>query len=351
MKENLSIFIQNLRTDKRIISFDEASTKQAIILRLLSILEWDTFNIEEVKPEYSVGGKSVDYSLRFANVNKVFLEVKRMGEDLEKHQEQLLNYSFKQGVKLAILTNGVTWWFYLPLFEGSWEQRRFYTIDILQQETDEVVSKFIDFLSKNNIITGKAIKNAEAIHQSRERQNKIENALPEAWNKIVFEANELLINLMSETTEKLCGYKPESENVKKFLSRYKDQLFISEPLSIEPRTIKVQPPMSEIGKHSRMTKGKRTARQAFRIPILEAIIELGGKGNVDDILKKVAIKMKGTLKPVDYEKLDSGIMIRWQNTAQWERYVMVQDGLLRSDSPRGIWEITEEGKRFLKNNR
>lgn len=351
MKEKLTKFIQNLRTDKRINSFDEAATKQAIILRLLSILEWDPFNIEEVKPEYSVGGKSVDYSLRLANVNKVFLEVKRIGEDLEKHQEQLLNYSFQEGVKLAALTNGVTWWFYLPLYEGSWEQRRFYTIDILQQEPDEVASKFIDFLSKNNNDTGKAIQNAEAIHKSRERQTKIKNALPEAWNKIVFEANELLINLISETTEKLCGYKPDIENVKKFLSEYKDQLLISKPLSIEPRTIEVQPPIPEIGKHPRKTKRKRTLRQAFRIPILEALMELGGKGDVDDILKKVEIKMKGTFKPVDYEKLPSGIMIRWQNTAQWERYVMVQDGLLRPDSPRGIWEITEEGKRFLENYR
>jgi len=64
MKEELISFIENLRIDKRMKSFDEAATKQAVILRLLSILGWDTFNIEEVKPEYSIGGKSVDYSLR-----------------------------------------------------------------------------------------------------------------------------------------------------------------------------------------------------------------------------------------------------------------------------------------------
>lgn len=96
-------------------------------------------------------------------------------------------------------------------------------------------------------------------------------------------------------------------------------------------------------------KGERTPRQAFRISILEALIELRGKGKVNEILEKVEIKMKEVLKPVDYEKLPSGVMIRWQNTAQWERYIMVQDGLLRSDSPKGIWEITEEGKRLLKN--
>ena len=128
MKEKLLQLIQQLKLDKRLVSFDEASTKQAVILRILSLIGWDTFNIDEVVPEYSIGGKKVDFSLRHSNANKTFIEVKKIGEDLEKHQEQLLNYSFQEGVKLSILTNGITWWFYLPLHEGSWEQRKFYTI-------------------------------------------------------------------------------------------------------------------------------------------------------------------------------------------------------------------------------
>jgi len=100
-----------------------------------------------------------------------------------------------------------------------------------------------------------------------------------------------------------------------------------------------------------VSKGEKTPRQAFRIPILEALVELGGKGKTDEILEKVERKMKHILKSVDYEKLPSGVMIRWQNTAQWERYIMVQDGLLRSDSPKGIWEITEKGRKFLENSK
>jgi hypothetical protein len=165
MEEQLKVFIDRLKTDRRIDTFDEAATKQAIVLRLLSLLGWDTFDIDEVTPEYSVGGRRVDYSLKINNLNKVFIEVKRIGIELEDHQEQLLNYSFQQGVKLAILTNGITWSFYLPLNEGSWEQRKFYTIDILQQDSEDVTSKFIDFLSKDNISSGRAIQNAESIYR------------------------------------------------------------------------------------------------------------------------------------------------------------------------------------------
>ena len=40
----------------------------------------------------------------------MFIEVKRSGENLENHRQQLLEYCFQEGVKLAALTNGRTWW-------------------------------------------------------------------------------------------------------------------------------------------------------------------------------------------------------------------------------------------------
>lgn len=226
MKEQLATFIQGLKADRRIVSFDEAATKQAIVVRILSLLGWDIFDIDEVTPEYSVGGKWVDYSLRVGNVNKVFLEVKKIGEPLEKHQEQLLGYSYEQGVRLSILTNGVTWWFYLPWQEGSWEQRKFYTIDILQQESEDITAKLIDFLSKDSIGSGKAVQSAEAIYKGQRKVNTLKETLPKAWNKIIEEADDLLIDLLSETTEKLCGYKPDIEPTEQFLSKHKDQWII-----------------------------------------------------------------------------------------------------------------------------
>jgi len=121
-------------------------------------------NREEVTPEFSVESRRVDYSLRLNHTNEVFLEVKKTGEDLDKYQEQLLDYSFRQGVELAILTNGTTWWFYLPTKKGDWKARKFYTIDVIQQESHDVAQKFIDLLSKANVQTGKALQHAESIY-------------------------------------------------------------------------------------------------------------------------------------------------------------------------------------------
>ena len=46
MKEELLELIKKIQSDRRLISFDEAATKQAVILRILSFLGWDTYNIE-----------------------------------------------------------------------------------------------------------------------------------------------------------------------------------------------------------------------------------------------------------------------------------------------------------------
>ncbi len=217
MNEELAILINNFKRDKRIFSFDEAATKQAVIMRILSCLGWDPFNIDEIYPEYSVGNKRVDYALRYNDKNKVFIEVKKIGEDLEKHQEQLLKYSFEEGVKLAILTNGISWWFYLPLYEGNWEQRKFYTIELYDQKTEDIVEKFEEFLSKENVASDKAIENAEKIYRSIQKRYLIKDTLPKAWEKIMTEPDELLVELLAYTVERLCGYKPDYEIVRKFL--------------------------------------------------------------------------------------------------------------------------------------
>jgi hypothetical protein len=54
-------------------------------------------------------------------------------------------------------------------------------------------------------------------------------------------------------------------------------------------------------------------------------------------------KLKDQLTPRDRSMRKSGKIV-WENNAQWERYVMVQEGLLRSDSPQGIWELCDDEK-------
>jgi hypothetical protein len=223
MRDKLLSVIQELTADlNRISSYSEVSTEQVVVERLLTSLGWDQYNIDEITRQYTLGDLRVDYALLLSRTPQVFIEVKRPQEsDLERHQKQLLDYSFRQGVPLAVLTNGIEWWFYLALTEVSWEQRKFYTIDLSEQKPEDICDKLIDFLSKENVSSGDAIKNAERIRKSRDTKRTIVATLPKAWNQVVSDMDPVLVELLRDTTEKLCGFRPGIRDVKRFLRDYK----------------------------------------------------------------------------------------------------------------------------------
>jgi predicted type IV restriction endonuclease len=235
MKDKIISFVNELKLKKEIHSYDEQATKQGIILKILLILGWDVFDINEVYPEYVLKSQRVDYSLRINKKNKVFIEAKRISTELENHQEQLLKYSFRAGVSLAILTNGLSWWFYLPLMkEAWWEEKKFYTVDLLQQEPERIAAKFVELLSKDNITSGQAIKNAEATHEDQQKRNIIKKTLPKAWNKIISEPQDAVVNLLMDTTETLCGHTVGSALAKDFLVKNRNSLTLSEQVISKP---------------------------------------------------------------------------------------------------------------------
>lgn len=88
---------------------------------------------------------------------------------------------------------------------------------------------------------------------------------------------------------------------------------------------------------------QKLPQDAYRGPILVALNELGGSGSMAQVLDGVFEKVKARLTDADHERLPSGTDVRWRNTAAWERFKMVEDGLLSSDSPRGTWELTGAG--------
>jgi Mrr N-terminal domain len=90
-----------------------------------------------------------------------------------------------------------------------------------------------------------------------------------------------------------------------------------------------------------------TPVSAYWRPILESLVELGGSARSDKAIECVGSKMAKTLTEADREPLPSGVAIRWHNRVAWQRENMKRRGLLRSDSPRGIWEITEKGRLWL----
>ena len=216
--------IKEIRDDPNISTWNEAQAKEWIIRPVLDSLSWGR---REIIPEYGVETLWVDYALLINGENKVFIEAKRPSEKLETHQKQLLDYSFGEGVALAILTNGIAWWFYLPLKEGTWNNRKFYTIDILEQEIEDIVDKFGLLLSRQNVASGKAVQHAESILKKRRKEKAIRESLPEAWNSVIKEPHELLVKILKERVVEICDSKPDNSEILRFMRSYQEKWFLS----------------------------------------------------------------------------------------------------------------------------
>jgi len=225
MREGLRETITEIKNYNGLNRLDEAATKQSIVLRILSSLGWDSYNTNEVYPEYPVDkDRKVDYALRYGNSNECFLEVKKVSEDLEKHESQLLEYSFRKGIEIAVLTNGITWWFYLPLKRADWRERRFCVINIRKESIEEVERKFTSFLSKEAIVSGEALKLAEQTYEIQKNRTKLETTLPKAWQEIVTHPDDVLIELVAEKTEEICGQRPDKSMIEEFITKKQHEI-------------------------------------------------------------------------------------------------------------------------------
>jgi DNA-binding ferritin-like protein len=90
------------------------------------------------------------------------------------------------------------------------------------------------------------------------------------------------------------------------------------------------------------SKAPKTDKTILRQLIVEALRHLGGSAPKNDVLKYMEDKLHGKLLPGDLEWREATNSCVWQNNACWERYAMTQDGTLKTGSPRGIWELSEE---------
>jgi len=309
------------------------------------LLGWDIFDVDEVVPEYSMLNKRVDYML-MAGDNKVFLEVKKTGEDLEGHQGQLLMYAFEEGVKLAVLTNGIIWWFFLPLKEGKWEQREFLTLYILREDAEEVAQRFEDFLLKENVISGKAIEKAEEVIETRKKKEKIKETLPKAWNKIISEPGRKLVEILIDKVEMTCGYRPNEKDVIDFLLKH---------------DFKVTTSIRELPNH-RLNYGRRSQSEAnkpeipnrFRDLLVDSIVKVlgksGGKAPKKLVQEEIYKEFSDIFSHSYWQERLKGGELRWRKTVAWAKERAKAKGYVKSakESGSGIWELTEKGWKYYE---
>ncbi|MCP5196008.1 MAG: hypothetical protein H6974_04325 [Gammaproteobacteria bacterium] len=196
---------------------NEAAVSQGIVLRLLQALGWPTYETQVVCPEFSLSGRRVDYALCPPQSKPVaFIEVKQIGQS-NGAERQLFEYAFHIGVPLAILTDGQEWNFFLPAEQGDYSERRVYKLDMVERDVSESVARLERYLSYAQVSSGAAIAAAREDYKNVSRSRQMLSMLPDAWSKLVAEENKLLLELLADKVESLCGFKPDIDTVARFL--------------------------------------------------------------------------------------------------------------------------------------
>jgi len=111
----------------------------------------------------------------------------------------------------------------LPGEEGDYRERRVYKLDILERSIEESTHRFERYLKYDAVCSREALASARADYKEIARARQIGETLPDAWKKLVEDEDEdededeLLLELVADCVEELCGFKPDPNAVARFL--------------------------------------------------------------------------------------------------------------------------------------
>ena len=360
---DIILYKETIETER----FKEAAVQQFIVLPILRALGWryNEFATLELFPEMRIGRKSVDYALQHNRNPVVLIECKRWVEDLGDHLAQLRRYSTQTKADIAVLTNGKLWEFYLP-YRGSvsnaekvpWQDRMFCSIDLEEQQ--EARENFHKYLSKPNVEQGIAKQAAEEALQPQTLDTPLPRrhyALPILRALAQLDgsaATHVVLNCVRQLMED--DFRPID-----LLQRSDGQVYWENRTHDMRRELVARGLMkrdspygtweiSDVGReslHPQMDKPLPQSR--YELPILMALEEISGSAATHEVLRRVRQLMVDELREIDISRRSDG-QVYMENRAQAMRSELVRKGLMKADSQYGIWEISDAGREYLRNN-
>lgn len=78
------------------------------------------------------------------------------------------------------------------------------------------------------------------------------------------------------------------------------------------------------------------------MPILRVLAERDGSAPAREVINAVGQLVADRLTELDREELPNGGQ-RWENRVQFTRLRLKERGLIKTGSPRGLWELADAG--------
>ncbi len=153
LNEALAPIVEKIKKFRSLYEQSEMAVRDQIVNPILRNLGWNPENPEEVQPNVSTEEGVPDYSLIKNGKKILFVEAKKLSVDIEQREviRQLAKYSFSEGTKYGVLTNGAVWVLIRSFEEGTTLTERIVWKTDLENEELPAVLRKITTISKTNI--------------------------------------------------------------------------------------------------------------------------------------------------------------------------------------------------------
>ncbi len=265
MAENLVLQIKEIRDHLTRGDFaNEAQVSRSVVMRLLDTLGWDVWNPKVVSPEFSIERRKVDYALCHPpSKPSVFIEVKDVGKANAKGEDQLFDYCFRQGIPLAVLTDGRSWGFFFPAGQGSYQERRFATVDLVDDDSAESAERISRYLAFETVRAGEAHRRAYDDYYAFRQQSEAIASFEAVWAELLREPPQILKDWFCENVERKSGVRPDLPRVEDFIrgqgseaDAVHDIQTSATPSSGHSRTVKISAVPTKQTQNAKSRQGK-----------------------------------------------------------------------------------------------
>lgn len=185
LNEVLGVVVEKIKKFRSFYEQNEMAVRDQIVNPVLRNLGWNPENPEEVQPNVSTEEGIPDYSLIKEEKKMLFVEAKKLSVDVEQREimRQLARYSFGEGTKYGVLTNGAMWLLIRSFEEGTTlTERIVWKADLENEEAPSVIRKLIT-ISKENV-------------EKIETLVKKVQILNEIWQSLLEEPEEMIKGMM-----------------------------------------------------------------------------------------------------------------------------------------------------------
>ena len=93
-----------------------------------------------------------------------------------------------------------------------------YKLDLIERPIEESEARLARYLTYGAVASGVAQRAAQDDYAGLRKDREIAETVPRAWRQLLEDQDELLVDLLADQVETLCGFKPDPDVVARFLA-------------------------------------------------------------------------------------------------------------------------------------